>query len=306
MSNHWQGFWLSLLTAALWGILPVFLKLCLQVMDSSTITWYRFAFAGIFVFIVLAKQRALPQLSRLSRANLALVLVAALALVLNYVSNVEGLVYIDAETVQVVMQLAPLMLMLGGIVIYKERFSRIEGMGAMILLLGLATFFKDQLSVMFSSFSDYSLGVLIVIFASGCWAIYALLQKKSLRVLTAKQLTLIIYSLGVLLLAPFAEFGILLQLNALQAFALLFCCLNTVLAYGAFTEALALWDAAKVSAILALSPVFTFISMKLALFVWPAHFVASDLTIWSYIGAMVVVVGSMTAALGREKRVNNG
>lgn len=302
MSNHWQGFWLSLSTAVLWGVLPVFLKMCLQVMDSSTITWYRFLFAGLFVFVVLAKQRALPQIHRLTKGNLALVILAAVALVLNYVSNVEGLEYIDAETVQVVMQLAPLMLMVGGIVIYKERFSRLEWLGAGLLLLGLATFFKDQISRLFSSFNDYSIGVIVIVFASACWAFYALLQKQSLRVLTAKQLTLVIYSLGALMLIPFVTFEHILDLNTLQACALLFCCLNTVLAYGAFTEALAVWDASKVSAVLALSPVFTFVSMKLALMIWPQHFVASDLSMWSYVGAVIVVVGSMTAALGRNKK----
>lgn len=302
MSNQWLGFWLSLLTAALWGILPVFIKLCLQVMDSTTITWYRFAFAALLVFLVLLRTKALPNLHRTGPFNLFLVALAAVALVLNYVANVEGLEYIDAETTQVVMQLAPLMLMFGGILLYKERFSRLEGTGTIVLLIGLLLFFKQQLAALFGAMNDYNYGVLLVVFAAACWAAYALLQKKSLRVLTAKQLTFIIYSLGVVMLIPFVDFGTLMKMNMLQLGALLFCCLNTVVAYGAFTEALAVWNASKVSAVLALSPVFTFLSMKLALLIWPMHFVASELSYWSYIGAILVVVGSITAALGRGKR----
>ena len=41
-SNHWRlGFTLSLTTAALWGLLPIALKVVLESMDAYTIVWWR-------------------------------------------------------------------------------------------------------------------------------------------------------------------------------------------------------------------------------------------------------------------------
>jgi hypothetical protein len=41
-SGRWvYGFFLTLLTALLWGILPIKLKQVLQVMDPITVTWTR-------------------------------------------------------------------------------------------------------------------------------------------------------------------------------------------------------------------------------------------------------------------------
>jgi len=54
-----------------------------------------------------------------------------------------------------------------------------------------------------------------------------------------------------------------LQLTQLQLWLLVFCCINTLIAYGCFAEAMNLWDASKVSATLALAPLFTIGSLKL-------------------------------------------
>ena len=53
------GVGLAVTTAVLWGVLPLFLKICLQAMDASTITSFRFLVAAIFVFGVLLFRRKL-------------------------------------------------------------------------------------------------------------------------------------------------------------------------------------------------------------------------------------------------------
>ncbi|MDP5039703.1 MAG: DMT family transporter, partial [Paraglaciecola sp.] len=179
--------------------------------------------------------------------NKGLLLVGAtLCLVLNYVANVKGLEYLSPETSQVVMQVAPFLLMLGGVLFFGERLKNIEVGGAVLIFTGLMLFFNDRLGDLFLSLDHFTLGVIIVIFAATCWAAYALMQKPLLRVLTAKQLTLLIYALGALMLLPFANLEQLFDMNNLQLFALLFCCLNTIVAYGAFTEAMFVWQASKV------------------------------------------------------------
>ena len=300
-TKHWYGFFLSLTTSILWGILPVFLTLSLETMDAVTITLYRFLVAGIFVYLVLLKSKALPRLAALGNNKGLWLLAASLCLSINYVANVKGLEFLNPETAQIVMQTAPFMLMIGGVVFFKERLSRLEIFGAVLLFSGLILFFNDKLLGLFLSVSQFNTGVFIILLAATTWAAYALVQKNLLTVLTAKQLTLLIYVLGFCILLPFSNMSQLMNMQTIHLLALLFCCANTIVAYGAFTEALNIWPAAKVSAVLALAPIFTFLSMLVAVNWLPQHFNASQLDQWAYIGAAIVVVGSALTALGKAK-----
>ncbi len=297
--RHWYGFGLSLITALMWGMLPVFLKICLQATDAITITWYRFTFAAIFVFFILAKKRALPAFRQLSGRTWLFLLLATLGLVGNYVGYVEGLHYLTPEAAQVLIQLAPFLLMLGGIVFYKERFTRMEMLGALVLLVGMLTFFNHKLLTLVSAFSEFGWGVFLVSMAAVVWAGYALLQKVLMRSLTAKQLTFMLYLMGALLLAPLAHTLDAGSMTLWQGLALLFCCFNTVIGYGCFTEAMQVWQAAKVSAVIALAPVFTIITMEISMWIAPEYFPSSDLNALAYTGALIVVIGSIMAALGK-------
>lgn len=300
--RHWYGFGLSLTTAVLWGVLPIFIKICLEAMDAVTITLYRFVVAGVFVLFVLIKKKSVPRLKSLGRNKGILLGLATLFLVVNYVANVKGLEYLAPETTQVVMQVAPFLLMIGGIIFFGERLKKIEIFGAVLTFSGLMLFFNDRLADLFLSLNHFTLGVLIVVFAATTWAAYALLQKPLLRVLTAKQLTLLIYILGALLLLPFAHLGQLAMMNKLQLFALLFCCINTIVAYGAFTEAMNVWQASKVSAVIALAPLFTFISMFIAVHLFPEYVKPSELDMWAYIGGGIVIAGSALTSMGRASK----
>jgi drug/metabolite transporter (DMT)-like permease len=119
-----------------------------------------------YLFFLLLKNKSLPRLSTIGRGKGCLLLVASLFLVVNYVANVKGLEYLNPETAQIVMQIAPFMLMLGGVVFYKERLSRLEICGAVLLFSGLILFFNDRLADLFLSLSQFTTGVLIILFAA--------------------------------------------------------------------------------------------------------------------------------------------
>jgi drug/metabolite transporter (DMT)-like permease len=227
-------------------------------------------------------------------------LIAAVALILNYVSNVKGLLYIAPEVAQVVMQLAPFLLMLGGVLFFGESMSRKEKVGAGILLAGLLCFFNQDLMKLLRWQGDYAIGVALIGFAAFMWGTYALLQKKLLSYFSSKQLNLMNYALGVAILLPVSSLDSVMQMNTLQLGALIFCCFNTLIAYGAFAEALDVWQASKVSMVIALTPLFTFASMELAVLAWPDQFAVRNLSWLAYLGAAMVILGSMLAALGKQ------
>ncbi|MNE90063.1 putative inner membrane transporter YhbE [compost metagenome] len=89
-----------------------------------------------------------------------------------------------------------------------------------------------------------------------------------------------------------------LQLSPLQGWLLLACCLNTLIAYGAFAEALAHWEASRVSATLAITPLVTFAAVALAAWLWPDYVQVEQINSLAYGGAILVVLGSALVALG--------
>ncbi|MCP3428022.1 DMT family transporter [Opacimonas viscosa] len=296
------GFFLALLTSVLWGALPIFLKICLDAMDAMTITSVRFLVATLIVACVLVTRQQFPNKLLFSRNNLSWMLFAAFMLVLNYVTNVLGLAYLNPETVQVVMQLAPFLLMLGGVVIFKESFTRFQFIGAGVLLGGMALFFHQRLQTLSESATEDTIGMFIIIFAASAWAIYALAQKPLLQTFAPQQLTLLMYSCGFVMLLPFTDFASVAEVNQLQFWALVFCCLNTVIAYGAFTEAMQVWSASKVSAVIATAPIFTYLSMGIAISIAPEQFAHSTLDDLAYVGAIMVILGSIMTSLGKKTR----
>ena len=106
-----------------------------------------------------------------------------------------------------------------------------------------------------------------------------------------------IYLACAALLTPWAHPWQALQLSPLQGWLLLACCLNTLVAYGAFAEALAHWEASRVSAALAVTPLVTFAAVAAAAALWPERVAAEDANLLAYLGALLVVLGSAATAL---------
>jgi len=103
------------------------------------------------------------------------------------------------------------------------------------------------------------------------------------------------------MLLPTAHPGVLFELDAWPLAVLAFCSLNTIIAYGSFAEALKHWEATRISAVLALTPLLTmaFASILAAL---PTAYVSEEsLDLVSLAGAVLVVAGSATCALAGRR-----
>jgi len=291
------GFALSLTAAMLWGMLPVALKEILAGMDAITIVWYRFLVAGAVLFLWLAHRRQLPVLNQSSNRVRWFLLLAALGLCCNYFLFSYSLNFVNGETSEAVIQLTTLFLILGGVFIYKESFFAIQKMGTALIVIGLLLFFNERLAE-FNSFGNReTIGILILVAAAITWTVYALLQKQLLTNFSSVQILFLIYVFSALVLLPFITPSSLFQLNQLQFWLLVFCCVNTLIAYGSFAEALNCWDASKVSAVLALAPLFTIGSLKLVVLLVPDYQFSDRLGLLSLVGALLLVIGSVLTAL---------
>jgi drug/metabolite transporter (DMT)-like permease len=293
---------LALLAALCWGLLPLALHIVVPVLDTCTITWCRFLFAGIVIGLFLARRGALPRPWKLAPPLRALLPVAVLGITLNYTLFVVGLDLSSPETSQVVAQTASLFLLFGGVIVYREHFSRLQWLGAALLVAGLILFFNRRLPLLFAGGSRLGLGVLLLLTGSLSWAIYSLAQKRLLREWSSAQVLWLLFAGGALLLTPLAHPQKLRLLDTAQAWALAFCCLNTVVAYGAYAEAMHLWQVARVGATVAVSPLFTSGATLLAAG-WLLPDVVPEIpNLLTLIGVAGVVGGSALCALGTQDR----
>ena len=135
-----------------------------------------------------------------------------------------------------------------------ERFSPVQWIGFTALLAGLLLFFNRRLPELFDLSGGLGLGVALLVLSSVVWAAYGMAQKQLLKWLNSQQVLWMLYVAATILLLPTASPATIQALTPGQLCMLLFCAVNTIVAYGAFAEALQHWEVSRVSAILAPRP----------------------------------------------------
>ena len=303
-SGRWQlGLALALVTAACWSTLPVALKVMLRQLDPYTLTWIRFVIAGALMLAWLASRTGLGGFATRDRRRWSLLGLAGVLLIGNYVFYLLGVQHSTPGNAQLLIQLAPLLMALGGILVFRERYRAGQWLGLAIIATGLWLFFRDQSGHSSVGGREYALGSAMVVVAALVWAGYALLQKQLLTRLSSPAVMLFIYLLASVLLLPLAHPASLLHLDATGYVLLVFCALNTLVAYGAFAEALVHWEASRVSTVLALTPLLSLAVIAGVHAGWPAAVAAESVGMVGYVGAVLVVAGSaMSALLGTRTR----
>ncbi|TCJ96118.1 EamA domain-containing membrane protein RarD [Volucribacter psittacicida] len=294
-----MGFLFTLIAVTMWASFPIAVQQVLTDMDPQTIAWYRFAVATFVIFILLIKNNKLPHLGQLKGKTLLFLLIATLGLGLNFFFYHLALRYIPPVTSQILSPLSSFMMLLAGVVLFKERLSFYQKIGLLCLVIGLAIFFNDKLEN-FLTFDLYFQGILLAICASALWVTYAISQKLLQHKLEAQQTLLIIYLGCTLFFTPVAEIGQIKALNNAQLGYLFFCCINTLLAYGCYAEALNRWEVSKVSALITQIPVFTILFANGLFYFFPEHFTDQQVNALSYVGAAIVIFGSLTSAVGHK------
>ncbi|MEH2368096.1 DMT family transporter [Nostoc sp.] len=300
-SGRWRlGLALSLLTVFLWGILPIALAVTLQVLDVYTIIWFRFLVSFILLAVYLGIHGKLPKLEQLRSASGKLLAIATIFLGINYFSFIQGLALTSPANAEVLIQLSSLLLGFGGLVIFKERYRLSQWIGVSVMICGYVLFFREQLTNLITAHGTYILGSVLIALGATAWAIYALAQKQLLQSLSSTSIMLVIYGGCALLFTPLAKVKSLFILDTFHLGMLIFCALNTLIAYGAFSESLQHWEASRVSAVIALAPIVTLIAVAVVSVIAPTWTPPEHFTLIAIFGATLVVTGSVAIALGKS------
>lgn len=290
-------------TTLMWGFLPMAAQPILQVMNPQTLVTTRFAFAALFLFAFLSYRQQLPARTEIFCVQrLGLLALGVLGLFGNFFLFSKVLLYLSPAAAQVMAQLQPFLLMFASVLLFKESLKRLQIIAAILLITGILLFFNRELPQLFaSSMRNQLMGILLGIIASAVWVIYSLVQKQLNRSLSNAQILSLIYLGCALLGFPFMDWTAFERLSPQHWLLLLFCCLNTPIAYGAFAEAIRVWQISKVSATLTLVPLVTIISTELLHLFAPQRFPAPQLNLLAYIGAATVMSGALLSVSAKSR-----
>ena len=298
--HQFLGLALASITLLLWGTLPVVLKLLLQSLDPFTVTWYRFLLAGAMLFPVVHFRYGLASPFRIRGAALVLAVVCVLGLGGNYLTYLMGLGRISPGSAQIVMQFSPIIVLLGGLILFKEPFSRLQWIGLGVLIVGMGLFFNQRFAELLSLVENYGIGVWLVFTSAILWGVFMLAQKPLLRHLPSTSIMALVYWFGMLLFLPLAQPSRIFDLPAIPFLLLACSVVFTLVSYLSFAESLKRMEASRMGALVSLTPLVTMAVMGLIALFDPALVPMEPLNKPAIGGTILVVIGAMCSTLGRS------
>lgn len=284
------GLVFSALTLLTWGMLPVVLKLAVDFSDPITLTWLRFLAAFAIVLIWQGIRGKLSIFRTLSAGDWIRLTGAGIFLMVNYVTFTWSMDFLHPGEAQLNFQTAPFFLAIGGLLFLSERVYKRQWLCFAGLALGMLLFFHPMITQQSQSSSSIA-GIIIIQVSAAAWSLYAILQKALFKKLSPTNILLAIYALAAVILLPFAEISSLNQYHLNDAIIVAVCCINTLLAYVFFAQAMKYWQTVQVSATIALTPVANFLITELCVSLgwWPELIKSANLDLVSLTGLMIVV-----------------
>ena len=259
MQDHPKGILYAAITALFWGVLAIALKVAVRHVDAATIVWFRYslAFTPLLIWHILRR----PKEIRILYKPPWLLVVASLALAYNYIGFMWGVQYTSPSNAQLFIQSGPILLTLAGIFFFRETITRMQIFGFLLAFCGLLLFYNQQIGALTSGESVYMKGVFLTLSGAVTWAVYAALQKKLVTRYSTFTLNLFLFGLPTLLYLPLANFSTLSELDWIMWLVMAFLGLNTLVAYTTLSMSLKYLEAGKVSIIIIMNPLITFIIM---------------------------------------------
>ncbi len=290
--NQYRGIIYASITSLFWGFLSIALKVTLQFMPATNIVWFRFffAFSILFLYYIFLQPKKLAILKRPP----LLAIIAALGLSINYFGFTTGLSFTSPNTAQVVMQIGPILLGIVGFVVYNERINRMQMLGFSIAFIGLSVFYFNQIEgMLLDKATLFNKGLIWVAIGAFGWVLYAALQKHLVKSFEPQLLNLIIFAIPSLLFIPSVNFSLFSSLSLLQWLLMIFLGLNTIIAYGFLALAFKYTQVNKVSVVISVNPIITFMAMTVLFFLDVQWIETSLMGFKTFVGALMVILGAI-------------
>ena len=220
-----------------------------------------------------------------------LLLIASLCLAFNYLGYMQSLHITSPANAQIFIQMGPLILALSGIFLFKERLSKLQGIGLVACLFGFSLFFIDKQASFADRQQQFLMGFLWVFAAAVAWALFAIFQKFLLKKWTGSHINLYVFVTSSLVFLGFVDWQALAQAPLKAHLIFIFLGFNTMLAYGGLSLALKHLPATQVSPIISLNPLFTLLFLFLLEKTTWSPLAPDPIQTLGYLGALLAVVG---------------
>lgn len=302
MDSNTKGILYASITASLWGFLAIALKIAVTDLSPVTVVWFRFTTAIITLGIVTAIFRRKDFI--IFRKLHWMLPLTAVFLGFNYLGFISGIKYVSPSSSQVFIMVAPVSFALSGIIIFREKVTLQHIIGFAVVVTGIFLFYSEQIRELIHTDNHFTRGMLLIFGGGLSWAVFASLQKKLLKTYGPNQLNLFIYTFCSLMFLPFAQFFKLPELSGGEYILLYYLGLNTVLAYGSLSLAIKYTEANKVSVIITLNPIITFVTMAILSRMQVSWIEPESFSVLSIVGALTVLGGAVTVILAGRPRHN--
>jgi drug/metabolite transporter (DMT)-like permease len=289
----WYGLFFSSVAVLFWGMLPIALKLSTGFSDPITLTWLRFSVAALVLGLWQWQRGKLTQFKTLTRKDWLYLLAAGSFLIVNYTTFVWSLNFLLPGSAQLSFQTAPIFLTLGGLFFLKDSINWKQFLCFVLIAIGILIFFHPVFEQ--TNQSNIWLGFVIVQLSAGAWSMYALLQKSLFSRLDPSNILFAIYVYATFIMLPFSTPSDLLDMSTQDSLIALFCCINTLIAYGSFAQAMRFWQTVQVSASIALTPIAAYILTEICVtnLWWSDSIYSSHADFLSLFGMLLVIVSAI-------------
>lgn len=297
--GYLRGILFSISTALLWGVLPIFLKIALQGFHAGSVSWFRFLFAFLILLIILQWKDHEP-LDILRKPPWMGILGGA-CLSANYYWVTLGVDLSGPSNMAVLIQTASVFLVLAGVYVFRENLTPRQIMGMVVVGSGLFLFFQDQQSRIQET-GDYYYADFLIVLAAMVWVGYMVSQKFLSRKYGAQSLNLLVYAVATFTLIGGVDWADFTSAGLIAWLSLIFCGVNTLLAYGTLAEAVKYIPLALISVIISLNPLITLLGMKVLPRIGFAELQPEPVGSLGYWGGVIAVTGVMLVVYRSARR----
>lgn len=296
--RDWTGPLWAVLAALVWSGILIVLARLVGTITPPTLACVRFSFAALVLGVWLAGRGQLPKLTALTRRERKLLALAALGLAANYVFSMMALSHVTPAEASVLSQMNGMVLLAFGVLLLRERLTRVQTIGLAIFAGGLALFLGPRL--LGSAFdARFLTGTALVATGAVAWAAYAVVQRVTQNRLSSLQVLWLVCCGSALLLLPLSSSAGFERLGSGGWVALGLASASTVVAYGAFALALQHWTLTGTTTVTASTPVLTWLLSWAAAAGGVAGVAVPQVGALGLVGALLVTAGCIVTALGQ-------